>query len=97
MVNNAFQSYPKFAVYFSIIGWAMANVSVGFGPVMNLSDAITQVTLLPLLRWIALFVMNDWWNIIIKYSNNNKKKDDKKDENGDKDDGDNEISSKKSD
>ena len=74
MVNAAFQSRPKFAVYFSVVGWAVSNVTAGFGPVVNLGDALAQVSLLSLFRWIALFVLNDFWRIIRDYDESKKDK-----------------------
>mmetsp|Transcript_10816 Transcript_10816/g.15253 ORF Transcript_10816/g.15253 Transcript_10816/m.15253 type:complete len:357 (-) Transcript_10816:805-1875(-) len=72
MVHAAFQSHPKFAVYFNIDGWALSNLSAGFGPVSNLSDAMVQISLLPLFRWIALFVQNDFYNTIRRFAKKDK-------------------------
>ncbi|CAJ1968762.1 unnamed protein product [Cylindrotheca closterium] len=64
MADAAFQPHPKFGVYFNIDGWALTNLTAGFGPVSNMGDALAQISLLNLFRWIALFVQNDFWRII---------------------------------
>lgn len=72
-MNAAFQPNPKFAVYFNIDGWALSNLSAGFGPVFNMGDALAQVALLSVFRWIAIFVQNDFWRIIRSMDANNQK------------------------
>lgn len=67
MVDAAFTKNPKFQVYFSFEGWMLANVTAGLSPVTTLGDAVTQVALGGLLRLIALFHLNDWWNVIRTY------------------------------
>jgi hypothetical protein len=74
MVNAAFQPHPKFAVYFSIEGWALSNLSAGFGPVFNLGDALAQISLLNVFRWVAIFVQNDFWRIIRNFDADKKLK-----------------------
>ena len=69
MASAAFQPHPKFGVYFNIDGWALTNLTTGFGPVSNMGDALAQVSLLPLFRWIAIFVQNDFWRIIRSHAN----------------------------
>jgi len=71
MANAAFQPHPKFGVYFNLDGWALTNLTVGFGPVSNMSDALAQISLLNLFRWIVLFVQNDFWRIIRSFDNKN--------------------------
>jgi len=68
MANAAFQPYPKFAVYFNLEGWALTNLTAGFGPVSNMTDALAQISLLNLFRWIAIFIQNDFWRIIQNHS-----------------------------
>merc|ERR1712176_502231 len=53
-------------------------MTAGMSPLCNISDAITQVTLMGFLRFISLFYLNDWWNIISQYRDE-KKKTEKKD------------------
>lgn len=89
MANAAFQPHPKFGVYFNLDGWALTNLTAGFGPVSNMSDALAQISLLNLFRWIALFVQNDFWRIIRSFdeNNNNNKKSNVKDDGDDDDSG----------
>ena len=68
MVDAAFQPRPKFIVHFGLEGWAAANLTAGFSPATHLGDAIAQVSLLPLLRWIAIFVQEDFFGIIRSFS-----------------------------
>jgi hypothetical protein len=75
MVKAAFVPHPKFAVYFNIDGWALSNLTAGFGPVTNLGDALAQISLLPIFRWVALFVQNDFYNTIRTFDS---RKNDKK-------------------
>lgn len=64
MVHQAFCKNPKFAVYFNLDGWMLSNLTAGMGPVSSLSDAVTQVALMGVFRFISLFVLNDWWKTI---------------------------------
>jgi hypothetical protein len=75
MVKCAFAKNPKFAVYFNLEGWMLANVTAGMSPVSSLGDALAQVALSGVFRMISLFVLNDWWRIIRNYPPKNKKKD----------------------
>jgi 3-dehydrosphinganine reductase len=72
MVVNAFAKNPKFQVYFSFEGWMLSNLTAGMSPVSNLADALTQVALSGVFRFISLFYLNDFWRIIrgYKLSNN---------------------------
>lgn len=79
MANAAFQPHPKFGVYFNLDGWALTNLSVGFGPVCNMGDALAQISLLNLLRWIAIFVQNDFWRIIKSFDNKEEKENESSD------------------
>jgi hypothetical protein len=67
MLDSAFAQNPKFQVYFSFDGWMLSNLTAGMTPVSNLSDALTQVALGGLLRFISLFYLNDFWRIIRSY------------------------------
>ena len=56
MANAAFQPHPKFGVYFNLDGWALTNLTTGFGPVSNMSDALAQISLLNLFQLVFLFL-----------------------------------------
>jgi hypothetical protein len=81
MVASAFAKNPKFQVYFSFEGWMLANLTAGMSPVSNLGDAITQIALSGVFRFISLFYLNDFWRIIRSYkpkSGDGKKEETKK-------------------
>ena len=73
MIRSAFARNPKFAVYFTFEGWMLTNLTAGMGPVANVSDAITQIALAGVFRFISLFYMNDWWRIIRNFPSSDKK------------------------
>jgi hypothetical protein len=75
MVKCAFADNPKFAVYFNLEGWMLANLTAGMSPVTSLGDAMTQVAFSGIFRIISLFVLNDWWKIIRSFRTNGKKAD----------------------
>ena len=53
----------------------LANLTSGMSPITHLTDAVSQIALNNLFRFISLFVLNDWWKTIRTYnpSNNNSK------------------------
>lgn len=51
----------------------LSSLTAGMSPVSNLMDAVTQVSLGGLFRFISLFYLNDWWNTI-RYSRDQEKK-----------------------
>lgn len=75
MVKSALAKNPKFAVYFNLEGWMLANLTAGMSPVSSLGDAMTQVAFSGVFRIISLFVLNDWWRIIQKFRAESKKVD----------------------
>lgn len=64
MVQKAVHDNPSFLVYFGLEGWMVASLTAGMSPVSNVADAVTQVALNGLFRFISLFVLNDWWDMI---------------------------------
>ena len=64
MVSAASGSNPTFLVYFSFEGWMLSALTSGMSPVSSLGDAVTQVALNGLFRFISLFYLNDFWRII---------------------------------
>ena len=63
MVNEALRPNPTFDIYFGIDGWMVSMLTSGFSPVTCLGDAICQVTLMGLLRFISLFYLMDFGRI----------------------------------
>lgn len=72
MIKCAFAKNPKFAVYFNFEGWMLTNLTAGMSPVANIGDALTQVALSGLFRFISLFYLNDWWRIIRTFPSSKK-------------------------
>ena len=68
MVNSAFARNPTFQVYFTFEGWMLSNLTAGMSPVVHLGDALSQVVLSGLFRFISLFYLNDFWRIIRQHS-----------------------------
>mmetsp|Transcript_10393 Transcript_10393/g.15878 ORF Transcript_10393/g.15878 Transcript_10393/m.15878 type:complete len:343 (-) Transcript_10393:44-1072(-) len=75
MLKCALAKNPKFAVYFNLEGWMLANLTAGMSPVSSLGDAMTQVAFSGVFRIISLFVLNDWWRIIRAFRSESKKVD----------------------
>lgn len=73
MVVSAFARNPTFLVYFTLEGWMLSNLTAGMSPVSSMVDAITQVSLGGILRFISLFYLNDWWGTIRHYKEKDKK------------------------
>lgn len=67
MVPSAFARNPTFHVYFTLEGWMLSNLTAGMSPVSSMVDALTQVSLGGILRFVSLFYLNDWWGIIREY------------------------------
>jgi hypothetical protein len=67
MVDSAFARNPKFQVYTNFDGWMLSNLTAGMTPVSNLFDAVTQVALGGIFRFISLFYLNLFWRIIRTY------------------------------
>jgi 3-dehydrosphinganine reductase len=74
MVKSAFAKHPKFQVYFTFEGWMLSNLTAGMSPVSGIGDAITQVALSGLFRFISLFYLNDFWRIIRNHKDNDNEK-----------------------
>ena len=66
MVTEAMKANPSFLVYFGLEGWMVAVLTAGMSPVSSLPDAIAQVALTGLFRFISLFILNDFWSMIRK-------------------------------
>ena len=66
MVTSALQKRPPFNVYFGLEGWMLANLTAGMSPVHSILDAIVQIFFKGLLRFISLFYLFDFRNIVHK-------------------------------
>jgi hypothetical protein len=63
MIHSAFTTHPSFLVYFNFEAWMLTNLTAGMSPVTTLKDALSQVALGGLFRFISLFYLNDWWRM----------------------------------
>lgn len=72
MIKEAVAENPKFQVYFNFDGFMLCTMTSGFTPATNLFDAVSQVSLMSLTRWVALFYLNDWHRML---GNERKKRD----------------------
>lgn len=64
MVREAMCPNPPFSVYFGLEGWMLTTLTAGMSPVSSLLEAVTQVTLMGVFRFVSLFYLNDFWNIV---------------------------------
>jgi 3-dehydrosphinganine reductase len=67
MLKEALKENPPFNVYFGREGWLVTTLTCGFQPVSTVLDAMAQVSVMSVTRWISLFVLNDWYNMIRTY------------------------------
>ena len=73
IVNDAVSSNPPFDIYFGIDGWMLSTLCSGMSPVTSTVDAICQVALMGLLRFISLFYLMDFGRITQNCYDTNKK------------------------
>lgn len=64
MLEQALKKNPPFNVSFSLEGWVVSTITAGFAPVSTILEAVLQVSVTSLLRWISLFVLQDWYRIV---------------------------------
>eukprot|EP00581_Thalassiosira_minuscula_P014629 CAMPEP_0183716730 /NCGR_PEP_ID=MMETSP0737-20130205/10519_1 /TAXON_ID=385413 /ORGANISM="Thalassiosira miniscula, Strain CCMP1093" /LENGTH=423 /DNA_ID=CAMNT_0025946027 /DNA_START=48 /DNA_END=1319 /DNA_ORIENTATION=- len=74
MVNEALSSNPSFDIYFGIDGWMLATLTSGMNPVTTVLDAIYQVSLMGLLRFVSLFYLLDFGRLTQNCHDAKKKK-----------------------
>jgi 3-dehydrosphinganine reductase len=67
MLKEALKENPPFNVYFGLEGWLVTTLTCGFQPVSTVLDAMAQVSIMSVTRWISLFILNDWYNMIRTY------------------------------
>ena len=75
MFQEAIKEKPSFNVYFSFDGWLVSTLTAGFSPATTLKDAVSQITVMSLARWISLFYLKDWHRIIRNYQSSRPKED----------------------
>ncbi|KAL3780414.1 hypothetical protein HJC23_004351 [Cyclotella cryptica] len=63
MVKEALSPNPPFDIYFGIDGWMLSTLTAGMNPVTSVLDAICQVSLMGLLRFVSLFYLMDFGRI----------------------------------
>lgn len=63
IVKEALQSNPSFDIYFGIDGWMLSMLTSGMNPVTSVFDAVCQVALMGLLRFISLFYLMDFGRV----------------------------------
>jgi hypothetical protein len=73
MIHSAFTAHPSFLVYFNLEAWMLTSLTAGMTPVTTLKDALSQVALGGLFRFISLFYLNDFWRLIRNLHDANKR------------------------
>ena len=76
MFHEAIKENPSFNVYFSFDGWLLSTLTAGFSPATTLQDAVSQIGVMSLARWISLFYLKDWHRIIRNYQSSRPKQED---------------------
>lgn len=66
MVSSALKRRPPFFVYFGLEGWMLSVVTAGMAPVHTNINAMCQIFLMGLLRFVSLFYLMDFRRIISK-------------------------------
>lgn len=59
----------QYTVYWGLEGWMLATLTAGMGPVTSMVDALCQIFLMGLLRFISLFYLMDFRRTIAKCKN----------------------------
>jgi hypothetical protein len=63
IVTEALRPNPPFDIYFGLEGWMLSTITAGMNPVTSVIDAICQVSLIGLLRFVSLFYLMDFGRI----------------------------------
>mmetsp|Transcript_26011 Transcript_26011/g.29741 ORF Transcript_26011/g.29741 Transcript_26011/m.29741 type:complete len:375 (+) Transcript_26011:203-1327(+) len=71
IVSSALKRNPPFTVYFGVEGWMLSTVNAGMAPVHTNINAFCQIFLIGLLRFISLFYLMDFRNIVRKVGRKN--------------------------
>jgi len=63
IVKEALSPNPSFDIYFGLEGWMLSTITAGMNPVTGILDALSQVALMGLLRFVSLFYLMDFGRI----------------------------------
>ena len=63
IVKEALSPNPPFDIYFGLEGWMLSTISAGMNPVTSVVDAVCQVALMGLFRFVSLFYLMDFGRI----------------------------------
>jgi 3-dehydrosphinganine reductase len=66
MLEAALKPVPPFFVYFTFESWMLSSLTSGMSPVHGIFDALSQVLLMGLFRFISLVYLWDFDRIIFK-------------------------------
>ena len=66
MVSSALSRQPPFVVYFGLEGWMLSTLTAGMSPVQTNVNALCQILLMGLLRFVSLFYLMDFRRIVQK-------------------------------
>jgi 3-dehydrosphinganine reductase len=66
MVHAMLQNNPSFNVSIGLDGFLLHNISGGMGPVRNISDALGQIFLSGIFRFVSLFYLWDFGRTVAK-------------------------------
>lgn len=64
MLKEATCSSPKFSVYFALEGWMISTLTAGMSPETSWIDAVTQVSMMSVIRFVSFGYLNNFWRII---------------------------------
>jgi len=74
MVSSVLQHRPAFSIYFGLEGWMLSTLSAGMNPAHSVLDALCQILLMGLFRFVSFFYLMDFRRIIYKVGNRKQKK-----------------------
>lgn len=66
MVQSMLQKKPSFNVCIGIDGFMLVNLTGGMGPIHNIPDALGQIFLGGIFRFVSLFYLWDFANTVRK-------------------------------
>jgi len=66
IVNSALKRRPPFSVWIGLDGWMLASLTAGMSPAHSIVATTCEIFLMGLLRFISLFYLMDFKNIVRK-------------------------------
>lgn len=72
IVASALKPRPPFMIYFGLEGWMLATLTAGMCPLQTNVNALCQIFLMGLLRFVSLFYLMDFRRIVEKIGKKNK-------------------------